>query len=134
MRLVVSGLASLLPLAVWIADWQITDSLRGCLRRCRLRISFAAAFGGADWKIADCRLRIDGLQIGRLADWRVAYCGLRIADCGLLLQIADCGLRIADCRIADWRIADCGLRVADGGLLLKVEFRISLVVDFDDFS
>jgi hypothetical protein len=105
MRLVVSGLASLLPLAVWIADWQITDSLRGCLRRCRLRISFAAAFGGADWKIADCRLRI---------------------------VVADC--RLASLLPSAVRVADCGLRVADGGLLLKVEFRISLVVDFDDFS
>jgi hypothetical protein len=64
MRLVVSGLASLLPLAVWIADWQITDSLRGCLRRCRLRISFAAAFGGADCRLAS--LLPSAVQIGRL--------------------------------------------------------------------
>ena len=48
MRLVVSGLASLLPLAVWIADWQI---------------------GGLH--IADCILRIVVADC-RLADWQIA--------------------------------------------------------------
>jgi hypothetical protein len=103
------------------------------LEDCGLRID-----GLADWQIgglhiADCRLRI-----GRLADWRVAYCGLQIADCCCRLQIAGCGLRIdglaslLPSAVQIGGLTDCGL--TDCRLLLKVEFRISLVVDFDDFS